>query len=122
MEQANRTAENGARLTEHAGKAFTGISTLLRQTADLAVTISGASRQQSKDIEATKAAIGAQAQAAHRNAGRAGDALTQAEQVTRLCEQLNQALAQFRSGSAVVKVEVKPESKPAITSTAVAGD
>ncbi len=122
MEQANRTAENGARLTEHAGKAFTGISTLLRQTADLALTISGASRQQAKDIEAAKTTIGAQAQAAHRNAARSNDALTQAEQVTRLCEQLNQTLAQFRSGPAVVKAEAKVEAKAEITSAAVAGD
>ena len=122
MEQANRTAENGARLTEHAGKAFTGISTLLRQTADLALTISGASRQQAKDIEAAKTTIGAQAQAAHRNAARSNDALTQAEQVTRLCEQLSQALAQFRSGPAVVKAEAMVEAKAEITSAAVAGD
>jgi twitching motility protein PilJ len=122
MEQANRTAENGARLTEHAGKAFTGISTLLRQTADLALTISGASRQQAKDIDAAKTTIGVQAQAAHRNAARSNDALTQAEQVTRLCEQLSQALAQFRSGPAVVKAEAKVEAKAEITSAAVAGD
>lgn len=121
MEEANRTAEHGARLTEHAGKAFTGISTLLRQTSDLAVTISSASRQQLKDIEAAKTAIGTQAQAAHRNAGRANDALTQTEQVTRLCEQLNQALAQFRSGPAVVKPEVKVEVDAGII-TAAAGD
>ena len=122
MEQANRTAENGTRLTEHAGKAFNGISTLLRQTADLAVTISSASRQQSKDIEAGKSAISAQAQNAHRNAVRANDALTQAEQVTRLCEQLNQVLAQFRSGPAVVKPEPMLEISTDITTAAAAGD
>lgn len=122
MEQANRTAEHGTRLTEHAGKAFTGISTLLRQTADLAVTISSASRQQSKDIETTKAVIGTQAQNAHRNAVRANDALTQTEQVTRLCEQLNQVLAQFRSGPAVVKPETMVEMKTDMTTAAAAGD
>jgi len=122
MEQANRTAEHGSRLTEHASKAFTGISTLVRQTADLATTISSSSRQQSKDIEATKATLAAQSQAAHRNAARANDALTETEQVTRLCEQLNQMLAQFRSGPAVVKPEVKVEVKTSVATTAAAGD
>jgi twitching motility protein PilJ len=122
MEQANRTAENGVRLTEHAGKAFTGISTLLRQTADLAVTISSASRQQAKDIETSKGTFAAQAQGAHRNAARASDALTRAEQVTRLCEQLNQVLTQFRSGPAVVKPDVMVEVKNDVTTAAAAGD
>ena len=122
MEQANRTAEHGSRLTDHASKAFTGISTLLRQTADLAVTISASSRQHSKDIEAAKLAVSTQGQAAHRNAARANDALTQAEQVTRLCEQLNQALAQFRSGPAMVKPEIKVEVKTNVATTAAAGD
>ncbi len=121
MEQANRTAEHGSRLTDHASKAFTGISTLLRQTADLAATISGASRQQSKDLEAAKTTLVAQAQGAHRNAARANDALTQAEQVTRLCEQLNQVLAQFRSGPAVVKPDIKVEVNTNVA-TAAAGD
>ena len=122
MEQANRTAEHGSRLTEHASKAFTGISTLLRQTADLAVAISSASRQHSKNIEAAKTAINTQAQAAHRNAARTNDTLTQAEQATKLCEQLNQALAQFRSGPAMVKPDIKVEVKTNVASTAAAGD
>jgi len=122
MEQANRTAEQGSRLTEHASQAFTGISTLVRQTADLATTISSASRQQSKDIESAKATLAAQSQAAHRNAVRASDALTETEQVTRLCEQLNQMLAQFRSGPAVVKAEEKVEIKTNVATTAAAGD
>ena len=122
MEQANRTAESGARLTDQASKSFTGISTLLRQTADLALTISGASRQQSKDIDAAKATIGAQALAAHRNAERASESLTQSEQVTRLCEQLNQTLTQFRSGPAVVKAEAKLEPKTEVSNAAAAGD
>jgi twitching motility protein PilJ len=119
MEQATRTADQGAQLTEHAGKAFNGISTLLRQTADLALAISGASRQQVKDIDAAKAASIAQAQIADRNTARASEALSQAEQVARTVEQLNQALAQFRSGPAVVKQEPKPEPRAA---TAAAGD
>ena len=124
MEEATRTADQGARLTEQASKAFNGIATLLRQTADLAVAISGGSRQQVKDIDAAKAAAVAQAQIADRNTARASEALSQAEQVTRLAEQLNQALAQFRSGPAVVK----PEPKADVTkgepraATAAAGD
>jgi methyl-accepting chemotaxis protein len=121
MEEANRTAETGARLTEHAGKAFAGISTLLRQTADLALTISGSSRQQAKDIDTAKATINAQAQAAQRNASRASDVLANTEQVTRICEQLNVVLSQFRSGPAMVKPEAKPEVQAEVNSAA-AGD
>ena len=72
-----------------------------------------------KDIDAAKAASIAQAQIADRNTARASEALSQAEQVTRTVEQLNQALAQFRSGPAVVKQEPKPEPRAA---TAAAGD
>ena len=122
MEQANRTAENGSRLTDQASKAFVGISALLRQTADLAVTISSASRQHTSDIEAAKTAVSVQAQAAHRNAARTNDALTHAEHVTRICEQLNHALAQFRSGPAVVKPDLQVEVKTDIATTAAAGD
>ena len=112
MEQATRTAEHGARLTDQAGKAFAGIATLLRQTADLAQTASSASRQQAKNIDAAMTVSMSQAKMAERNTERASDALTQTEQVARLCEHLSQALAQFRHGPTVVKPEVKPETKP----------
>lgn len=116
MEQANRTAEAGSRLTDQASNAFNGIANLLRQTADLALTISGASRQQAKDMEDVKAEMTNQAQGAHRNAGRAEETLSQAEQVTRLCEQLNVALAQFRSGPTMV-VKAEPRAEPKVEPT-----
>jgi twitching motility protein PilJ len=127
MEQANRTAEAGERLTDQASNAFSGISNLLRQTADLAMTISSSSGQQAKDLGDVKTELATQAQGAHRNAGRAHEALSQAEQVTRLCEQLNLALAQFRSGPTIIKPEPKPESTPEVmpeinSATAAAGD
>lgn len=118
MQEATRTADQGARLTEQASKAFNGISTLLRQSADLAITISDSARQQATDIDIAKTAAVVQSQLAERNTVRATDALAQTEQVTRLVEQLNQALAQFRSGPAVVKVDAKPEAR----SVAAAGD
>ncbi|MGH9524490.1 MAG: methyl-accepting chemotaxis protein [Terriglobales bacterium] len=119
MEQATRTADHGARLTEHASKAFTGIATLLRQSADLAVTISGSARRQTKDIDDSKSMAVAQSQVAERNTVRASESLAQSEQVLRLIDGLNQALAQFRSGPAVVKPEPKPEVRAV---TAAAGD
>ena len=118
MEQATRTAEQGARLTEQASKAFNGIATLLGQTSELAIAISGAARQQAKDIDSTKAAALAHSQDAERNTVRAFEGVSQTEQVTRLVEQLNQALMQFRSGPAVVKSEPKPE----VRAVAAAGD
>ena len=119
MEQATRTADQGAHLTEQASKAFAGIATLLRQTADLAVAISGSARQQAKDIDDAKSVAVGQSQVAERNTVRASESLAQSEQVLRLMEQLSQALAQFRSGPAVVKPDARAEAR---VIAAAAGD
>lgn len=122
MEQANRVAEGGSRMTEHATKAFAGVATLLRQTAEVAQSISSAVREQANGIDEVKSSVSTIAESAHQNAGRGSDAARLAEQVTRLSEQLSQALAQFRSGPAMVKSELVSDTQPSKTVSAAAGD
>jgi twitching motility protein PilJ len=112
IDNANRVAESGAGLSEQASKAFSGIATLLRQTADLANAISGSSRQQVQAIDFMRGSLEAVAEGARQNA--AGSRVTAAgvEKLTRLCDQLNQALAQFRTAPVAAKPEAKPEAKP----------
>lgn len=116
MEQANRVAETGVRLTEQASKAFAGIATLLRQTAELAQAISARSRQQVEGTETVRGSVQALGERARQDALGGQQAARNADQVTRLCAQLNEALAQFRTGPAVVKSE-----KAEVVSTAAAG-
>ncbi len=114
MEQANRVAETGSRLTEQASKAFAGIANLLQQTADLAQAISASSAKQVQGTDTVRGSVQTLAEHARQNAGRGHEAARHAEQVTRLAAQLNEIMAQFRTGPAVVKPEVKFEVKAEI--------
>ncbi len=112
IDNANRVAESGTHLSEHASKAFAGIATLLRQTADLASAISGSSRQQVQEIDSIHGNLGTLAANARQNAADTQQTAASIEKLTRLCDQLNQALAQFRTGPVMVKPEPKAEAKP----------
>jgi methyl-accepting chemotaxis protein len=106
MEQGNRVAEAGARLTEQASRAFAGISQLLRQSADFAQAIGAASRQQVQGTERVAGSILKITGGIRQNSARARQVGKIAEQMLHSSEQLTQAVGQLRSaGPTVVKAE-----------------
>jgi methyl-accepting chemotaxis protein len=97
MEEGTREVEVGASLADQAGKALEAISSVVRQSAELVQEISLASKQQVRGTEGVAnamqiiSAITRQTtQGARQTAATVGD-------MVKLSEQLNEALAQFRS-------------------------
>ncbi len=115
IEQGNRVAETGAQLTEQAHRAFTGIATVLHQTAEFAEAISAASSQQVQGTEIVAAAVQEIAANLRQNSTRVRQSARIVEQVVRSSEQLTQVVTQVRPapGPTVVKTE-KPEAPSAV--------
>jgi twitching motility protein PilJ len=108
MEEGTREVEVGAGLADQAGKALEAISSVVRQSAELVQEISLASKQQVRGTEGVAnamqiiSAITRQTtQGARQTAGTVGD-------MVKLSEQLNEALAQFRSGRSEAADEMRP--------------
>jgi twitching motility protein PilJ len=114
MEQGNRVAGNGAQLMEQASRAFTGIATVLHQTADFAEAIAVASSQQLQGTENVAAAVQEIAANLRQNSTKARQSAKIVEQVLRSSEQLTQAVTQIRpaKGPPAIKME-KPEADSA---------
>jgi twitching motility protein PilJ len=100
MEEGTREVEVGAGLADQAGKALEAISSVVRQSAELVQEISLASKQQVRGTEGVANAMQIisgitrqTTQGAKQTAGTVGN-------MVKLSEQLNEALAQFRSQSA----------------------
>jgi methyl-accepting chemotaxis protein len=99
MEEGTREVEVGAGLADQAGKALEAISSVVRQSAELVQEISLASKQQVRGTEGVANAMQIisgitrqTTQGARQTAATVGD-------MVKLSEQLNEALAQFRSRS-----------------------
>jgi len=97
MEDGTREVEVGAGLADQAGKALEAISSVVRQSAELVQEISLASKQQVRGTEGVANAMQIisgitrqTTQGARQTAGTVGN-------MVKLSEQLNEALAQFRS-------------------------
>ncbi len=118
MEQANRVAETGSRLTEQANRAFVGVAGVLRQTSELAEAIAAASRNQVAGTERVALAVQEIAANMRQNSSKGRQSAKIVEQVVRSSEQLAQAVAPARpaAGPTVVKAE-----KPEAVSAAVVG-
>jgi len=114
IEQGNRVAENGTRLTEQANQAFAGIAEVLQHTAEFAEAISLASRDQLQGTEHVAGAVQEIAANMRQNSNKGRQAAKIVEQVVRSSEQLTQAATQVRpaTGPVVVKPE-KPETEAA---------
>jgi twitching motility protein PilJ len=114
MEEGNRVAANGTQLMEQANRAFTGISTVLHQTADFAQAISAASSEQVQGTEHVAGAVQELAANLRQNSTKARQSAKIVEQVVRSAEQLTQAIPQSKPalGPAVVKTD-KPEAASA---------
>ncbi len=118
MDQANRVAETGSRLTEQASRAFAGIAEVLKQTAQFSEAISAASRNQVVGTERVANAVQEIAAQVRQNSTKGRQSAKMVEQVVRSTEQLAQAAAPSRA--AVGPMAVKAE-KPESVSAAVVG-
>lgn len=118
MDEGNRVAEAGARLSEQASKAFTGIVQELRQSSELVQAISVASRQQMQGTGILLASMQNLVAGMRQNTAKGRLTIKAVEQTLKATEQLNQAVAQLRSGTA--PTIVKPLEKEVVAAGAAA--
>jgi methyl-accepting chemotaxis protein len=100
MEEGTREVEAGAGLADQAGKALEAISSVVRQSAELVQEISLASKQQVRGTEGVANAMQIISGITRQTTQGARQTASTVGNMVRLSEQLNEALAQFRSGSA----------------------
>jgi len=100
MEEGTREVEVGAGLADQAGKALEAISSVVRQSAELVQEISLASKQQVRGTEGVANAMQIISGITRQTTQGARQTVSTVGTMVRLSEQLNEALAQFRSQSA----------------------
>src|SRR6202142_3286396 len=99
MEDGTREVEVGAGLADQAGKALEAISSVVRQSAELVQEISLASKQQVRGTEGVANAMQIISGITRETTQGARQTASTVGHMVRLSEQLNDALAQFRSQS-----------------------
>ena len=115
MEEGTREVEAGAGLADQAGKALEAISSVVRQSAELVQEISLASKQQVRGTEGVANAMQIISGITRQTTQGARQTASTVGNMVRLSEQLNEALAQFRSGSARVSEQAPaPEETRAV--------
>jgi methyl-accepting chemotaxis protein len=100
MEEGTREVEVGTGLADQAGKALEAISSVVRQSAELVQEISLASKQQVRGTEGVANAMQIISNITRETTQGARQTASTVGNMVRLSEQLNEALAQFRSQSA----------------------
>ncbi len=100
MEEGTRELEVGTGLADQAGKALEAISSVVRQSAELVQEISLASKQQVRGTEGVANAMQIISGITRETTQGARQTASTVGHMVRLSEQLNEALAQFRSQSA----------------------
>jgi methyl-accepting chemotaxis protein len=100
MEEGTREVEVGAGLADQAGKALEAISSVVRQSAELVQEISLASKQQVRGTEGVANAMQIISGITRQTTHGARQTASTVGNMVKLSEQLNEALAQFRSQSA----------------------
>jgi methyl-accepting chemotaxis protein len=100
MEEGTREVEVGAGLADQAGKALEAISSVVRQSAELVQEISLASKQQVRGTEGVANAMQIISGITRQTTQGARQTASTVGNMVKLSEQLNEALAQFRSQSA----------------------
>jgi twitching motility protein PilJ len=100
MEEGTREVEVGASLADQAGKALEAISSVVRQSAELVQEISLASKQQVRGTEGVANAMQIISGITRQTTQGARQTASTVGNMVKLSEQLNEALAQFRSQSA----------------------
>ncbi|MGA2508802.1 MAG: methyl-accepting chemotaxis protein [Candidatus Acidiferrales bacterium] len=99
MEDGTREVEEGAGLADQAGKALEAISSVVRQSAELVQEISLASKQQVRGTEGVANAMQIISGITRQTTQGARQTASTVGNMVKLSEQLNEALAQFRSQS-----------------------
>jgi twitching motility protein PilJ len=97
MEEGTREVEAGTGLADQAGKALEAISSVVRQSAELVQEISLASKQQVRGTEGVANAMQIISGITRETTQGARQTASTVGHMVRLSEQLNEALAQFRS-------------------------
>ena len=114
MEEGTREVEVGAGLADQAGKALEAISSVVRQSAALVQEISLASKQQVRGTEGVANAMQIISGITRQTTQGARQTASTVGNMVKLSEQLNEALAQFRSQSARAPEQgAAEESRPA---------
>ncbi|HTX15110.1 MAG TPA: methyl-accepting chemotaxis protein [Candidatus Baltobacteraceae bacterium] len=106
MEEGTREVEVGAGLADQAGKALEAISSVVRQSAELVQEISLASKQQVRGTEGVANAMQIISGITRQTTQGARSTASTVGNMVKLSEQLNEALAQFRSGRATESTPV----------------
>jgi methyl-accepting chemotaxis protein len=112
MEEGTREVESGAGLADQAGKALEAISSVVRQSAELVQEISLASKQQVRGTEGVANAMQIISGITRQTTQGARQTASTVGNMVRLSEQLNEALAQFRSGSVRVSEQAPAVEEP----------
>jgi len=99
MEDGTREVEDGASLADQAGKALEAISSVVRQSAELVQEISLASKQQVRGTEGVANAMQIISGITRQTTQGARQTASTVGNMVKMSEQLNEALAQFRSQS-----------------------
>jgi len=110
MEEGTKEVEVGAGLADQAGKALEAISSVVRQSAELVQEISLASKQQVRGTEGVANAMQIISGITRQTTQGARQTASTVGNMVKLSEQLNEALAQFRSARQDHNVE---EIRPA---------
>jgi methyl-accepting chemotaxis protein len=114
MEEGTREVEVGASLADQAGKALEAISSVVRQSAELVQEISLASKQQVRGTEGVANAMQIISGITRQTTQGARQTAATVGNMVRLSEQLNEALAQFRSTQQSSRsAEPAEDSRPA---------
>jgi twitching motility protein PilJ len=117
MEEGTREVEVGTGLADQAGKALEAISSVVRQSAELVQEISLASKQQVRGTEGVAHAMQIISGITRETTQGARQTASTVGHMVRLSEQLNEALAQFRSQSGRA-TNVEEELHPAAPAVA----
>ena len=112
MEDGTREVEEGASLADQAGKALEAISSVVRQSAELVQEISLASKQQVRGTEGVANAMQIISGITRQTTQGARQTASTVGNMVKLSEQLNEALAQFRSQAARSSAEPAHEAAP----------
>jgi methyl-accepting chemotaxis protein len=114
MEEGTREVEVGASLADQAGKALEAISSVVRQSAELVQEISLASKQQVRGTEGVANAMQIISGITRQTTQGARQTASTVGTMVKLSEQLNEALAQFRSQTGRLGEVATEEARPAV--------
>ncbi|MFZ0635632.1 MAG: HAMP domain-containing methyl-accepting chemotaxis protein [Candidatus Acidiferrales bacterium] len=112
MEEGTKEVEGGAVLADQAGKALEAISSVVRQSAELVQEISLASKQQVRGTEGVANAMQIISGITRQTSQGARQTVATVGNMVKLSEQLNEALAQFRSNSRPAPEAAQDNGRP----------